>query len=97
MRPDAWINELGPGGLDHDLKPRASARSRFGDFRAFEAEVLPAGSAQLPMLSLSRFAANNGLAVPRRGPEAVASDACAGVICPGAFSSQYRPSHQTLF
>jgi hypothetical protein len=51
MRPDAWINELGPGGLDHCLKPRASARSRFGDFRAFEAEVLPAGSAQLPIIS----------------------------------------------
>jgi hypothetical protein len=44
--PDAWIKELGPGGLDHGLEPRASARSRFGDFRAFEAEVLPAGSAQ---------------------------------------------------
>jgi hypothetical protein len=53
--PDAWIDELGPGGLDHGLKLRASAGSRFGDFRAFEAEVLPAGSAQPPMLSLSRF------------------------------------------
>ena len=55
--PDAWINELGPGGLDHGLELRASAWSRFGDFRAFEAEVLPAGSAQLaivpPFLRLS--------------------------------------------
>ena len=51
--PDARINELGPRGLDHGLELRASARSRFGDFRATEAEVLPAGSAQLPMLSLS--------------------------------------------
>jgi hypothetical protein len=30
--PDAWINELGPGGLDHGLKLRACAQSRFGGF-----------------------------------------------------------------
>jgi hypothetical protein len=62
--PDAWINELGPGGLDHGLELRASARSRFGDFRAFEAEVLPAGSAQLPMLPPFRVRNKQWLAAP---------------------------------
>ena len=51
--PTRGLIELGPGGLDHGLKLRASARSRFGDFRAIEAEVLPAGSAQLSIVSLS--------------------------------------------
>jgi hypothetical protein len=52
--PDAWINELGPGVSIIASSPAPRRESRFGDFRASEAEVLPAGSAQLPMLSAFR-------------------------------------------
>jgi hypothetical protein len=62
MRPNAWIIELGPVGLDHGLELRASARSRFGGSQACKAEVLPTGSAQPPTLSLSGSATNNELA-----------------------------------
>src|ERR1017187_1889724 len=100
--PDAWINELGPGGLDHCLKPRASARSRFGDFRASEAEVLPAGSAQLPMLPPFRVRNKQSACYPRTGhllpatrgvgpgPRAVHGCGCCGLDltgCLGAFAS----------
>jgi hypothetical protein len=55
-----------PAGLDHGLKLRASARSRFGGFRAREAEVLPAGSARPPTLSLP---GGNNTAMDGRRPE----------------------------
>src|ERR1700728_2871034 len=82
----AWNIELGPGGFDHGLKLRASARSRFGGFRASEAEVLPAGSARLPMLSLSGSATNDGLAALR--PRAWS--ALGGIRRPRAPERQFR-------
>jgi hypothetical protein len=40
--------------------------SRFGGFRAREAEVLPAGSAQLPMLSLFPTQSDTAFSAPNR-------------------------------
>jgi hypothetical protein len=46
-RPNAWTERLGPAGLDHGLKLRASARSRFGGFWAPRLKSCPQGQLDL--------------------------------------------------
>jgi hypothetical protein len=52
MRPNARVR-LGPAGLDHGLKLRASAWSRFGGFRAPRLKSGPQGQLNYPQYSLS--------------------------------------------
>ena len=75
-----------PASLDHGLELRASARSRFGGFRARGLKSWPAGSAQRPQYSLS----GESTTAPDRAPQrpGCRQDAAPGV--PGSVPGRRR-------